>query len=569
MAAFDGVSLEFENYKSFGPGLTGFNSIAAINLVIGRNNSGKSALLDLVEFACKPAQIPPQLHHQKTPSKVILTCPVTERSALATFPKTSSGGPLHGHHYHWDAGQTLIGARIEVQLQPGEIGPTFESIDRHIDKRFLATDASGLYIQLASNTQNPFKGKLFYKLAADRDITVEQVQQGLHIDKTGRGFTSTIAQILNRVEHPTELVADSLLDAVNEVFSPDASFTSIDVQQHGENGPWEIFLNETGKGRIALTHSGSGLKTILLAASYFLVLPHVHNKPLSEFIFAFEELENNLHPALQRRLLRYVTNRATKGGVPLFLTTHSNVLIDLFSNNADAQIIHVTQTGGVSQARRVQTYVENRGILDDLDVRASDLLQANGIVWVEGPSDRLYFNRWIALESDDQLKEGVHYQCVFYGGRLLAHLSANVPGLRVDDVVQILRVNRNALILIDSDKGQPLDELNETKKRIIAEIESLGGVAWVTQGRAVENYLPLIAVKNKVPRASSMPERFVDFAEYLDTIESGAGKRFSRNKVLFAEAMLPSITKESFASSLDLVDRLRQAVSSIRKWNAI
>jgi hypothetical protein len=38
-------------------------------------------------------------------------------------------------------------------------------------------------------------------------------------------------------------------------------------------------------------------------------------------------------------------------------------------------------------ARRLVQHVENRGILDDLDVRASDLLQSNGVVWLEGPSE--------------------------------------------------------------------------------------------------------------------------------------------------------------------------------------
>ena len=33
-------------------------------------------------------------------------------------------------------------------------------------------------------------------------------------------------------------------------------------------------------------------------------------------------------------------------------------------------------------------------MLNDLDVRASDLLQSNGIIWVEGPSDRIYIKRW-------------------------------------------------------------------------------------------------------------------------------------------------------------------------------
>ena len=75
----------------------------------------------------------------------------------------------------------------------------------------------------------------------------------------------------------------------------------------------------------------------------------------------------------------------------------------------------------------MQTYVDNSGVLDDLDVRASDILLANSVIWVEGPSDRLYINRWIELWENGALKEGIHYQCMFYAGRLLAHISAEDP----------------------------------------------------------------------------------------------------------------------------------------------
>src|SRR4029077_1139622 len=110
-----------------------------------------------------------------------------------------------------------------------------------------------------------------------------------------------------------------------------------------------------------------------------------------------------------------------------FLTTHSSAAIDMFAKDSDAQIIHVRHDGKAANATRAQTYVENAGVIDDLDIRASDLLQANSIIWVEGPSDRIYINRWILLWSDGQLKEGIHYQCMFYGGRLLAHLEACSP----------------------------------------------------------------------------------------------------------------------------------------------
>ena len=63
-------------------------------------------------------------------------------------------------------------------------------------------------------------------------------------------------------------------------------------------------------------------------------------------------------------------------------------------------------------------------ICNDLGYKASDLLQTNSIIWVEGPSDRIYINFWLN-EIDDSLVEGVHYSIMFYGGRLFSHLTAD------------------------------------------------------------------------------------------------------------------------------------------------
>ena len=41
------------------------------------------------------------------------------------------------------------------------------------------------------------------------------------------------------------------------------------------------------------------------------------------------------------------------------------------------------------------TLEELRDVLvDDLGIKASDILQSNGIIWVEGPSDRIYINKF-------------------------------------------------------------------------------------------------------------------------------------------------------------------------------
>jgi putative ATP-dependent endonuclease of the OLD family len=44
----------------------------------------------------------------------------------------------------------------------------------------------------------------------------------------------------------------------------------------------------------------------------------------------------------------------------------------LFAHDTEGQVLHVTHDRTCAALKRVVTYVDNRGILDDLDIRASD-----------------------------------------------------------------------------------------------------------------------------------------------------------------------------------------------------
>jgi hypothetical protein len=68
---------------------------------------------------------------------------------------------------------------------------------------------------------------------------------------------------------------------------------------------------------------------------------------------------------------------------------------------------------------------------------------------------------------------------------LLAHLSASEE--TVGEFIELLRLNRFSSIVIDSDKRSEQSQINETKQRLVREVEANGGVAWVTTGREIEN----------------------------------------------------------------------------------
>lgn len=554
-----GFSLKIYNYKCFGLESVGYEQFALVNLIIGRNNVGKSSLLDLVDYATAPRDIPAALLNSRTaPVRVMLGAGVTQQSVEAAYPSQSSGGDLSSYRSWFEYGKQFIGGRIMVDLLKNK---QFVEMDPMPGIRIPRAEA-----RLGQTVPNPFETQKFRRLRADRDVRAEPESGSLKIESDGVGFTNLVQSYINNQTLSSEVVETLFLNELNAIYQPDVTFSRI-VTERIAGGVWEVALEELGKPRVPLSQSGSGLKTVLLTLGLIHLLPKVEGFPLDSYLFGIEEPENNLHPAIIRRLLSYVRDVAVKNGCHFFITTHSHAAIDVLARDNDAQIIHVTHAKGVSTVRRVTTYIDNCGILDDLDVRASDLLQANGVVWVEGPSDRLYLKRWIDLITGGTLKEGVHYQCVFYGGRLLAHLSSSEPA--GSSGVPILRVNRNAIVLIDSDRKSADDAINATKRRILAEIEGVGGLGWITAGRTIENYLPSspIAAVQGWGSVRSV-ERYEEFSGYLDEIEGGAGKRFLKEKVVFAEKTMVA-SEPADLDVLDLKEKIRMVCDRIKQWNGL
>lgn len=573
------LSLSVSGYQCFGQDPGGFEGVYPINVIIGRNNSGKSTLLDLVEVAC------------------------TGRSK-SRLGKRSEQGPLPSIKFRQRIREELLGDNQQgrgdhrnkgLYRQPAYKGFWTERYvvsdgdwkQSHIEEESNDLQSVGGYTQGVQEIRsrlknvefrklyfNPLEGVAYKRLGAERQMKPEKADAALDLLETGDGATNLIQRFANDADKPRELVKSRILDDLNRIFEPDASFTEI-VTRRLSTGEWEVFLVEERKGTVALSRSGSGLQTVLLVLAFIHLVPAISDskkpRPLSQFAFAFEELENNLHPALQRRLFLFLREVALKHGCRFFLTTHSSVVVNLFADDPDAQIVHVTHDGERAQATTVLTHTERRGVLDDLDVRASDLLQANGVVWVEGPTDRMYFNRWVELWSEGRLREGAHYQCVFYGGALLAHLSGEEPSEEAE-AVEILRVNRNAIVLIDSDKKYLSAPLTEAKRRVRDEIEETGGMAWITKGREIEHYVPREAVKaayGDLKNVDPTKYRFKTYEEYLNRLQSKLGDAYARSKVRFAEKVRPHIEREHLDAQYDLDEKLAEACRRIEAWNKL
>lgn len=124
--SFKNVTLRLENYKCFPADEAGYDELRSVNVMVGRNNSGKSALLDLVELACSPSlQIPESLGHFGRQPKVVMTNEVDETTLRRAFSDRVSGGPIPGNHWEYgrSAGLQPRGQGLESQkkaIRPDE-----------------------------------------------------------------------------------------------------------------------------------------------------------------------------------------------------------------------------------------------------------------------------------------------------------------------------------------------------------------------------------------------------------------------------------------------------------------
>ncbi|PKN48130.1 MAG: hypothetical protein CVU59_00175 [Deltaproteobacteria bacterium HGW-Deltaproteobacteria-17] len=570
-------SIQYLGYHCFKDSLSELKYIKPINVIIGRNNSGKSYYLRFIELLCIRNTVP----------NVDCICSgvLDERTLKDRFPENTYGGPLTSEHWS-NYGRHFVGKRIFWDIRRdgtvANINLDTLPLNRYGHEQYI--EIKNIIENIARHSKHFLSGTNFRWLLADRDIRPEIDANDPQLLPDGTGATSIINRYVNTIGFRRELIQQDLLFALDDIFGKDGRFIEITARKHALASPinppgsWEIILGEQGKELYSLSESGSGLKTIILVLLNLLVIPEMEKKEKSSYVFAFEELENNLHPALFRRLLEYLEEYVTREKAIIFLTTHSSVALDFFGTSNSAQIIRVTHDGKSAVARSISTHFDKLDLLAELGTRPSDLLQANGIIWVEGPSDRIYLNKWIELFSDGSLHEGRDYQCAFTGGSLIGRDQFASPDDQNADWANLLNLNRNFIVICDSDRTNETDSLKPRVQRIKDEVDKIpGSFIWITQGKEIENYLTGSVLAEVFKQDLSPEQELVEIEQYqplfpkkkkdgLSYLEKNPGIT-NFEKIDLAIQATRIMTEKEQCSRFDLVEKMERVIATIGKWN--
>lgn len=563
-------SLELSGYRSFGEKTQRFEQFTKVNLLIGQNNCGKSNVLKYIHNHL--SDIEPRIRLDSFDRHIGHTGDINYgyRISAARYDAfiTELLSPTHTE-IHFQNQETLRRILIKKShLDSSENGPWIQIKENHtynlapwipafsdIENQLLVnlwnalTRKSGgsrdqnWIPEILEKIHKPFPRFKSVLIPAIREIGE---QGSLSEDFSGNGIIERLAKLQN--PSPEKQDDKRRFEKIGDFLKNVTGNSSAQIEIPYDRNT--IVIHMDGKS-LPLESLGSGIHEVIILAAAATVL--------SDHVICMEEPELHLNPLLQKKLIRYLQEETNN---QYLIATHSAALMDA----DNAEIYHLQLLNGQTIVERVSSNQARSNICHDLGYHPSDLLQSNSIIWVEGPSDRIYLNWWIK-HLDPGLIEGIHYSIMFYGGRLASHLSAEDIDASLLDLISLRHLNRRSAIVIDSDKTNPYSRINATKLRLKDEFTADFGCVWITSGREIENYIQpkyLMDAISTVHPSYSVASKMGKFDNCL-TVKSKKGQEIQASKIEIAKNITDKHGPD--LNILDLRKQLETLISFIKESN--
>ncbi len=268
---------------------------------------------------------------------------------------------------------------------------------------------------------------------------------------------------------------NSLIEEIQRYF-PDLSAVSVG---RTETDIATLNYEEFGK-TLDILYSGSGLKRFID------ILVKVAITKAN--IVLIDEPESGLHPDLQRRFFQYLLNLAETKGIQFFISTHSHIIFNL---QEELNFYRVTNLKGHREVHVVDRDARHT-LLGDFGIRPSDVFNSDICLMVEGATDVIFFEHILRVLYAEEF-EPVSATVIQYGGGAAHGIVAGSI-----DVSNIIPAKRFTFWVHDRDKT-PSSQPSTAATKFKNQIEKQGLPVHILRKREIEYYFPrevIIAAQN-------------------------------------------------------------------------
>ncbi|GAB3042137.1 ATP-dependent nuclease [Virgibacillus ainsalahensis] len=396
------------NYKVFKETFNIDFSTDSIAILTGRNNTGKSTILEAINCfflkETKAKTIPNDcfsVRNQDIILKAVFKSGEDEITIEKKYKEESApkfyddeGKEIKNTHPLRETLEEIHNNKpfyITPSMLPDDINDLIQSIYSEIIKSDLQ--------KLEEIDENSEEEKDMMELAQEYSQIKESYPRFLR--KLKLNTDEILKQVSNDVSDDLRILFSNKFLSINIKGGESEGFSSNDILKSTNSS---VDIDSNKQTEMPLSNQGTGLQRMSLI---YLIQNMIQNKLLGENddkLLLIDEPEAFLHPEAVRALSRSLYKIGEK--MPLMISTHSPILIDLSQKHTSIQVFRVDDKEAVQLFNSIhdqfdENDIQNMKILNYVDSYVNEFFFADKILIVEGDTEYIAFKHLANIKEEN------------------------------------------------------------------------------------------------------------------------------------------------------------------------